>query len=84
MFFVIGILDFWFGFHYFKKAAMMAFIPIHVLRARAEKEEHVIEEKLKEEQAKREAEKDPDVWRGTVEQAMKQLQACKSRDPDIE
>lgn len=56
----------------------MAFVPIHILRARAEQEERVAEEKLKAEEDKKEAEKDPDVWRGTVEQAMKQLHACKS------
>lgn len=55
----------------------MAFVPIHILHARAEKEELAAEEKLLAEEAKKEAEKDPDMWRGTVEQAMKQLQACK-------
>ena len=53
----------------------MAFIPIHILRVRAEKEEEANEEKIKEEEAKLEAERDTNIWQGTVEQAMKQLQA---------
>lgn len=76
--FLPGIVNFWFGFHYFKRAARKAFIPLHVLRAKAEREERLQEEKRKAEEAKKEAEGDPLIWNGTVDQAMKQLQACRS------
>ncbi|KAK9898960.1 hypothetical protein P389DRAFT_193975 [Cystobasidium minutum MCA 4210] len=72
---LFGLISFWFGFPYFKKAAHKAFVPLHILRALAEKEQRELQERTEKEAAKRESKKDPLIWRGTVEQAMKQLQA---------